>query len=120
MLSGSSDPAGAAAFFRERGVDNIVVKLGAKGCDAFLAGEYFHAPAFSVDVVDTTGAGDCFAGGFLAGLHAGVEFREAMRWANAAGALCAANLGGTAGIPSKADFLKFLDGCEVGQAVELK
>lgn len=120
MLTGSGDPAGASAFFMERGVSVVVIKLGEHGCAVFGFGQPLFIPAVGVEVVDTTGAGDCFVGGFLAGLHAGLNWAEAARWGNAAGALNVTSLGGSAGIPSRDEFLKFLHSSEVGQATELK
>jgi tagatose kinase len=48
--------------------------------------------------VDTTGAGDCFTGGFLAALHRGNTLIEAARLANACGALSASRMGSVAGL----------------------
>ena len=120
MLTGSGDPATVAAFFMERGVRTVVVKLGSNGCAVFGSDPSVNIPAFWVDVMDTTGAGDCFVGGFLAGLHAGFDLTGAARWGNAAGALNVTSLGGSTGIPSRDEFLKFLDSNEVSQATELK
>ncbi len=120
MLTGNGEIAMAAEFFMERGVGGVVVKLGGHGCAVFGSGQPLFIPAFGANVIDTTGAGDCFVGGFLAGLHAGLDWAEAARWGNAAGALNVASLGGSAGIPSRDEFLKFLHSSEVSQATELK
>ena len=56
------------------------------------------APGFRVNAVDTTGAGDCFAGGFLAALQRGMTLPEAARIANRVGALSVQSLGATAGL----------------------
>jgi ribokinase len=58
--------------------------------------------------VDTTGAGDCFAGGFLAALCRGLSFPEAARVANAAGALSVSGLGATAGLKNWDETLAWL------------
>lgn len=97
-LSGKHDPRESAAFFRSQGTSATVVKLGAKGCFVGDAREGFSVPAFPVQVVDTTGAGDCFAGAFLAGLRRGLSPREAARLANAAGALSVRRPGATTGL----------------------
>lgn len=52
----------------ENGVEVVVCKRGEKGCHIFTQREEFEVLAESVDVYDTTGAGDVFAAGFLAGL----------------------------------------------------
>ena len=95
LLTGSADPQIAAAAF---GVPSVVVKLGARGCLVYDGGVYAEYPAFPVKVVDTTGAGDCFAGGFLAGLAHGFAVGRAARLANAVGALSVSRLGSTAGL----------------------
>ena len=55
-------------------------------------------PGFEVEVVDTTGAGDCFTGGLIAGLRRGLPLLDAARFANAAGALSVQKLGAVNGI----------------------
>lgn len=72
----------------------VVRKLGAEGCIV----NDDHIPGFAADVVDTTGAGDCFAGGFLAAWIRCIGLREAARFANAVGALSVSKLGATAGL----------------------
>ncbi len=108
ILSGQPVPADAAAFFQDHGVETVVVKLGSKGCAVFSGATHHEIPAFKVSVLDTTGAGDCFAGGFLAGLHAGLDWIDAARWGNAAGALSASQLGSTTGLLAQNEFLQFL------------
>ncbi len=82
-----------AAMFAERGlqlqVPCVVKKLGAQGCAVNGA----HVPGYRVDAVDTTGAGDCFVGGFLAARMRGASLMEAAAFANAAGALSTTAIG---------------------------
>ncbi len=115
-LSGESEPADAAAFFQDKGVGTVVVKLGARGCAVFNQSIHFHVPAFRVEVIDTTGAGDCFAGGFLSGLHAGEDWHGAARWGNAAGALSTSRLGSTSGLLPRQQFLQFLATAEIASS----
>lgn len=98
MLSGSDEPDRMASFFRERGAKCVAVKLGSRGCEVFSEEERFAAPAFAVEAVDSTGAGDCFVGGFLAALCAGEPLRGAANLANTAGALSIQKLGAVTGI----------------------
>lgn len=65
----------------------VVVTRGAQGADWISAGDVVHMPAFRVTPVDTTGAGDCFAGSLAARLDAGDDPRAALRYAAAAAAL---------------------------------
>ena len=97
-LTGSADPEMAARFFRERGARDVVIKLGAQGCIVFDGSDVHREPAFKVKALDTTGAGDCFAGAFLAALYHRASTQEAARLANAAGALSVQGLGATAGL----------------------
>ena len=97
-LSGRPDADAAGAFFHERGVGATVVKLGARGCAVFDGGHAESVPGFTITAVDTTGAGDCFAGAFLAGLQRGMTGVEAARLANAAGALSVERAGATTGL----------------------
>ena len=98
MLSGESEPAASAEFLRQNGANDIIIKLGDQGCAVFTAGEPLRVPAFPVEVLDTTGAGDCFAGAFLAMLHRGAGYNEAARTANAVGAMVVEKLGAVSGV----------------------
>jgi ribokinase len=100
MLTGRTSPAEAAATLQELGAQIIVVKLGARGCTVFSPDTRIDVPAFEVDAVDTTGAGDCFAGGYLAALHRGWPHRDAARFANAVGALSVQKMGTVTGLLS--------------------
>lgn len=85
---------------RRHGACDVVVKRGAAGCTVFEAGRRCDVDGFAVDVVDSTGAGDCFGGGLLAALHRGLALPEAAVVANAAGALSVGQLGATTGLLS--------------------
>jgi len=88
----------AAAQLLGRGAQTAVMKLGASG--ALYAGETFiHVPAFSIAPVDTTAAGDAFTAA-LACAWKRLAPREALRFANAAGALAAMTAGAQPSMPS--------------------
>ncbi|MEA3350764.1 MAG: carbohydrate kinase family protein [Chloroflexota bacterium] len=93
LLTGEKDPARAARSLRKRGVPNVIVKLGEKGC--WLEGDSVTAaiPTPVVNVVDTTGAGDAFAAGFIAALSRGSDIESACRAGNKAGAHICTRLG---------------------------
>ena len=99
-LGGAPDIRDAARRLREAGARTVVVKLGAQGCAVFGEEDELRSPAFEVEVVDTTGAGDCFAGAFLAALERGSGLAEAARFSNATAALSVQRLGATAGLRS--------------------
>lgn len=84
----------AAKVIKSMGPELVVVKLGSRG--VYLLGEEIeeHIPAVRVDrVVDTTGAGDAFAAGLIAGLSRGYPSRKAALYANAVAALKIRKLG---------------------------
>lgn len=107
-LSGLADPRAGARFFRERGVGAVITKLGARGCLLALEGDFVTVPGFRIDAVDTTGAGDCFAGAFLAALQKHLNPVEAARLANAAGALSVQRPGATTGLLDYASTLQWM------------
>jgi len=106
-ISGEHEPASAAAWFRDRGVTEVALKLGSDGC--YIAGAEFegNVPAFRVHVVDGTGAGDAFAAGVIYGRLAGWPLVEAARLANAAGALATTAVGATEGLLDLDETLAF-------------
>ena len=108
-LTGESEPVRIAAKLRELGVKTVIVKLGAKGCYVDSPEGSFTAPGFSVEPLDTTGAGDCFAAGFLAALSIGKTLPEAARYANASGALATLSLGGADAAPSMPQLEAFMN-----------
>jgi ribokinase len=71
------------------------------------AGDVQHQPGFSVDAVDTTGAGDTFNGALAAFWQLGIG--EAVRRANAAGALSVTRAGAQGGMPTLAELERFLE-----------
>ena len=82
-LSGESDPVTAARSLSAVSAGWTVVKLGREGCVAVGPGEcVLRAPASSVEVVDTTGAGDAFNAGLMNALSVGKRWSDAMRAAS--------------------------------------
>ena len=94
-LTGLREPAAAARSLREAGAGEVVVKLGARGCFALTAAGESWCEALTVPVVDTTGAGDVFVGGYLAGLHGGLGHPGAALLANRMAGLSVGYLGAT-------------------------
>jgi ribokinase len=91
-------------------VPMMLVTRGAKGAELFNAtsDETLFVPAFSVTAIDTTGAGDCFAGYAVASLAAGLAPAKALRRASAAAALQVQHPGASAAIPTAAEVDDFL------------
>jgi sugar/nucleoside kinase (ribokinase family) len=86
----------------------VVIKLGAKGAIAAMGGQVIVVPAFKISPVDTTGAGDSFAAGFVHAYLRKKGLQQCLIEANACGALCAMQVGGTTGQPSLAQLSRFL------------
>ena len=90
------------ALQRESGAAVVCVTLGAEGSLALAQGREIRTPAFHVPVVDTTGAGDVFRAGFIAGWLQGGDgaiLEDVLRWANAVAALKCRALGARTGCP---------------------
>jgi len=86
----------------------VVQTEGADGAYTVSREGLFHTPAFPVEVVDTTGAGDVFHGAYLVGLLQGWDLPEVTLFASAVSALKCMRLGGRAGIPTYDRTLEFL------------
>ncbi len=93
-----------------RGPRAVVLKLGDQGCYYSGPEGRFHAPAFPVQAVDATAAGDTFNGALAVALAEGRPVPEALRFANAAAALSVTRLGAQASIPSREETDRFLSG----------
>jgi len=96
-ITGHRDPHSIAGELRARGGSTIIIKLGKEGCWVENENHAELIPGLQVDVVDTTGAGDAFAAGFIAALMSGSDVRDACQAGNAAGARIAGSLGTLAG-----------------------
>jgi sugar/nucleoside kinase (ribokinase family) len=86
-----------------------VVKQGSEGAIAVRGTERMHVGTFRVNAVDTTGAGDSFAAGFIHGLLTKRSLRECLLLANGTGALSTTGVGGTAAQPDAKTLSVFVD-----------
>ncbi|WP_045388368.1 ribokinase [Falsirhodobacter sp. alg1] len=86
---------------------DMIITHGAAGAE-WLGSRALHVPAFKVTAVDTTGAGDCFAGTLAAALDAGLPAEAGMRRAAAAAALQVTREGAAAAMPAAAEVDAFL------------
>ncbi len=91
----------AAVDFWQTLPRNVVIKLGDKGCEWISPTQRLCEPPHPVEVVDTTGAGDAFNGGFLYAVLNGMAPQECLRIANWVGALSTRSAGGIDGLPRK-------------------
>jgi sugar/nucleoside kinase (ribokinase family) len=86
----------------------VVIKLGKRGAIARQGSQTWSSPALDVEVVDTTGAGDCFNAGFLAAMIQGLSIDQCLRWGNICGSLSTTRRGGVAGVPTLEQLLTYL------------
>ena len=98
----------AAGFFFKKGVRKVIITLGSKGVFVSSDGREEIVPAFPVEAVDTTGAGDAFSGGLLAALAEGKDIWEAVRFSNALAAISVQRLGTTPSMPVREEVDAFL------------
>jgi ribokinase len=82
-----------AKQLQERGVGNLIITQGSKGALVLSKDHEEQIPSISVDVVDTTGAGDAFNAGFASAIVNGFSIVDAARYAVCAGALTCTKLG---------------------------
>lgn len=93
----------AAASLRALGVGNVILTLGERGALLTAAGNSELYPAFEVNPVDTTAAGDAFMGAFAVALGEGLSIPDAIRFGNAAGALATTRLGAQPSLPTRTE-----------------
>jgi sugar/nucleoside kinase (ribokinase family) len=109
MLTGKHGVDACAAALREAGACAVIVKLGERGCEVFDETGAQPIPGFAVKAIDSTGAGDCFAGAFLAALSRGADYVSAARLANAAGAMNVEAIGAVRGVRSYDETVQWME-----------
>lgn len=108
FLSGLSDPSAIATFFMELGAGSCVFKWGEKGSYIKTPERQFRLPAYKVNVSDTTGCGDSYCGGFIAGLAMDYDLEQACQLGTATSALVASGLGSDACVVDLEHTLAFM------------
>lgn len=111
MLVGASvgtDPKEIGEQLLREGSKMVVITLGSAGALVMSDKGILQIPAFEVEVVDTTAAGDAFIAGFIAGMLEGQHLPEAIRWGNAAGALACTRFGAQPSLPTREQVLHLL------------
>ena len=121
-LTGRRDLGPAIKDVIALGATAVAVTCGAEGCLVTGPGQQapVHLPALEVEVVDTTGCGDGFTAGLLAGLLAGAAPEDAAWLGLACGALVATGLGSDAGIENLGQVLSFLQRTQPAAAGRIK
>ncbi len=98
----------AAEKLLARGVGTVVLKLGSDGAMLVTPRGAQHFPAFRINAVDPTAAGDAFTAAFTVEYAAGAKIEDAIRFANGAGALAATKLGAQSSLPMRDEVEAFL------------
>ena len=99
----------AAKKLVDMGIPNVMITMGKQGVYVYSAdGKGRMIRSFSVEAVDTTGAGDAFSGSLACSLSVGKSLDEAVRYANATAALCVTKLGTAPAMPIKEEIDAFL------------
>ena len=106
--TGSADPEQSASRLQQKYGGIIVVTAGESGAFCRTPENTFYQPAFPVEVVDTTGAGDVFHGAFMAGLIEHWPLPKILEFAAAVAAMKCRGLGGRAMIPNRREVEAFL------------
>ena len=91
----------AAKILQEKGIEDVVITLGKQGVYVKSKEEEQFVKAYTVDAVDTTGAGDAFNGGFVTALSEGKDIFEAARFGNALAALSVTKIGTAPAMPTR-------------------
>ncbi len=102
-VASSQEASIAARTLRGAGIGTVIITMGKEGAVVAEASGISYAPAPSVGVVDTTGAGDTFVGAIAAALSRGETMREAVAFAQCAAALSVTRRGAQASIPRLAE-----------------
>jgi len=106
----TDDPREAAKRLLEYGPEQVIITLGERGCIGINSQGLISIPAFKMDkVVDTTGCGDVFHGGYIYALLQGWGMKRSMEFASACAALKCRAVGGRKGAPHCSEVLAFLN-----------
>lgn len=107
-VTGVRDPDRASDALRDLGAGQVVITDGPAGAWYLEGDERGHVPAFEVQAVDTTGAGDSFHGAYLYAVLEGMPIAERVRFASAVAAEVCLQLGGRTGLATRAEVDAFL------------
>lgn len=102
-LSKEKDIKNGAKLLLHRGVKEVVVTIGDKGCYYLSKEDEFIIDSIEVNAIDTTAAGDSFNGALAVGLCEGKSMKETLRFANIVGALTTTKHGAESSLPNRMD-----------------
>lgn len=108
-FTGKSEPEEMADVFLRYGVKNVIIKLGGKGCYLKNDREEYRLEACPIDAKDATGAGDHFVAAFASEILRGRTQEEALRFANACGAICTTEVGAATALKDREQVIQFME-----------
>ena len=108
LLTGQTDPAAIADFYLGAGAQQVAIKLGADGAQVWDRDQTVKSRPWRVTPIDTVGAGDGFAAGYLDAFLGGRDLRACVDQAAAVGALVTTRRGDLAAMPTRAELDAFL------------
>ena len=107
-ITGHQAPENVAQFFLDQGIKIVGLTNAEQGAYVSTTDMQMNVPAYEVEVIDATGAGDAFTAGFIHGYLEGWDLERTTRFANAMGALATTAVGTTTAIKSYEQVLGFL------------
>ncbi|MGF1637826.1 MAG: ribokinase [Cyclobacteriaceae bacterium] len=108
QVQNQEDAEKAAILLINRGVEKVIITLGLKGAFMMTRNEKVYVPAFKVEALDTTAAGDTFCGSLAVALVEGKSLKESLTFASAAAAICVTRIGAQPSTPWKKEIDAFL------------
>lgn len=108
FYSGQKTPEEIAKYFMDLGVGHVIVKLGSKGSYITDGAQSHYLSTFDVKLVDTVGAGDNFAAGFISSILRGSSFYDSAVFATATAGMTVASLGSSTGVQNMEQVQEFL------------
>lgn len=116
-LTGEITPDGSLAYFSKNYPDlKVIITLGSKGCIYKDTKNEIYQPAFKVNAVDTTSAGDTFIGYFIKGIWSGLDIPQTLKISCAASAVTVERVGATPSIPKWQEAIEALITLSVNRA----
>ncbi len=108
LLTGKQDVDDVGKAILDFGVKYAIIKQGKDGCSAYSREGKLFTPAYKVNVVDTTGAGDNFMAGFMCAILDGKDLENCCRFASATAAVSIQTIGANTGVKSKQQVINLL------------
>lgn len=108
QINNMEDAKKAARYLLNKGIKNVVITLGEEGVLVYTEERYEVIENLKVEVLDTTGAGDAFNGGFITALAEGKDIFEAAKFGRAVANLSVTKLGTSIAMPTRAEINDFI------------